>query len=139
MREAQDKKNSLLAKLSEKKRKIYYELLKNGVLRSSMLNTEYAKAEAEYQVAFANALDDMIFRLGYLRTNGQGENTDYSYPNNPDYSLSAAERYYVVRDYYMQMSDASVRFALFQADTLAYDYLGQFYSTLYDRLRNYAM
>ncbi|MBP5242627.1 MAG: hypothetical protein J6Z36_02940, partial [Clostridia bacterium] len=118
--------------------KIYYALLKNGVVRSSMLDTEYAKAEAEYQTSFADVLDDMIFRLGYLQANGQGgANTDYSYPSNPDYSLSVTERYYVVRDYYMQMSDPNVRFALFQTDPIAHDYLGQFYATLYDRLRNY--
>lgn len=133
---AQVKKNALLKQLETSKREIFYKLNENGVLRSSMLQSAYEKLENDYAVSLQSVTDELLFRIGQLE--GGEPSEEYAYPYNPDYSLDASERYYVVYNYYMEMSDASVRFALFQADTLAPDYLGTFYSTLYDRLRSYA-
>lgn len=133
---AQVKKNSLLKQLEENKRKAYYKLNANGVLRSSMLQSAYEKLEADCAASIETVKDELLFRVKQLE--GGAPSEEYSYPYNPDYTLDASQRYYVVYDYYMAMSDPAVRFALFQADTLAPDYLGVFYATLYDRLRSYA-
>lgn len=136
-RDTQEKKNELAVRLEEDKQKVYYDLLKQGILRSSMLTDAQAELQSVYDAEVAALADDLLFRIEYLE-GGDGSNTEYSYPDNPDYSLDASERYYVVRDYYMAMTDAKVRYALFQADPIAADYLGQFYNTLYERLRSYA-
>lgn len=136
-RDAQEKKNQLTARLAADKQKVYYDLLKRGMLRSSVAEDACGELERIYEEEVAAIADDLQFRIEYLQ-GGDGSGTEYSYPDNPDYSLDAAERYYVVSDYYMAMTDAKVRYALFQADPVAPDYLGQFYNTLYERLRSYA-
>ena len=142
VRTAQEKKDALDVKLKEDKEKAYYKLLKNGVLRSSMFDSMYGNLQNTYNQALSLLVDDLDFQLKFLGDNagagGDGEEQAYNYPYNPDYSLDSAGRYYAVYNYYMTMTDAKIRFALFQADKLAPDYLGEFYSTLYDRLKSYA-
>lgn len=133
---AQVKKNALLKQLRENKETAYYKLHKNGVLRSSVSDSLYAKLESDYSASLETVKAELLFRIEQLE--GGVPSEEYAYPYNPDYSLDASQRYYAVYDYYMEMSDPAVRFALFQADTLAPDYLGAFYATLYDRLRSYA-
>ncbi len=139
VRDAQEKKNELTAKLAEDKQNVYYDLLAKGMLRSSMLEDRCAELQSAYEADVAAVVDDLQFQIDFLGADaeaGEGDE-EYAYPYNPDYSLDAAERYYVVYNYYMSMTDANVRFALFQADTVAPSYLGEFYATLYDRLRSY--
>ncbi len=139
-RTAQKKKNKLKEKLEEEKQAAYYRLLKQGILRSSVLDSIYEKLQARYTAEAQQIADDLKFQIGFLGDDaiaGDGSG-QYKYPYNPDYSLDYAGRYYAVYNYYMAMTDAKVRFALFQADTLAPNYLGDFYATLYDRLKSYA-
>lgn len=137
VRQAQDKKNALTQKLIAEKKQLQEKLLKNGILRGTVLEKGTQELEARYLENVAQIADDLAFRLAYLAVDGSGGNVNHSYPNDPDYDLAPADRYYVVYKYYMAMTDPSVRFAIFQADTLAREYLGSFYATLYDRLRSY--
>ena len=138
-RDAQAKKNELTQKLAEDKEEVYYKLLKNGMLRSSVLSDAYARLEDTYEAEVDALGDELGFQIDFLGPAGGagGEDEEYSYPYNPDYSLDAAGRYYAVYNYYMTMTDPDVRFALFQADTLAPSYVAEFYATLYDRLYSY--
>lgn len=140
VRSSQKKKDELTARLAEDKSAIYYKLTKNGVLRSSVLEEAYEKLQSTYDASVESIVDNLRFQINFLGDGATvgGEPAEYAYPYNPDYSLDYAGRYYAVYNYYMSMTDAKVRYALFQADTLACDYLGDFYATLYDRLRIYA-
>lgn len=140
VRQAQSKKDALTAEKEQKKEETRYLFLKNGTLRSSMYQQVLDKLEQAYTREVNALKDQLTFQIKFL---GDGatppeESQTYNYPYNPDYSLDSAGRYYAVYNYYMTMTDAQVRFALFQADTVAPGYLGEFYSTLYDRLQNYA-
>ncbi len=141
-RESQKEKNGLTARLAIDLREIEYDFIKRGAGRSSMVRTYCNKRRNEYDAAVAALLDDLQFKLSYLGDAANGGNggadIPYSYPYNPDYSLDEANRYYVVRDYYMQISDPVVRYELFRNDPLAPGYMGRFYATLHDRLLMYA-
>lgn len=139
VREAQSKKDSLMKALAKDKETLFYTLTGNGMARSSVYTDGCAALDAEYAAAVAKLKEDLSFQVDFMGGGSSGGGSaEYSYPYNPDYSLDYAQRYYVVSDYYMSMTDANVRFALFQADTLAQSYLGDFYATLYDKLRAYA-
>lgn len=134
--DAQLAKNKRLKKLKEEKESTYYKFHRHGILRSSALEAAYKKAEEDCAADCEAILTELTVRIRTLR--GGDVSEGFRYPDNPDYSLDAPQRYYVVYDYYMEMTNPAVRFSLFQADTLAKEYLGIYYSTLYDRLRNYA-
>lgn len=142
VRKAQEKKDKLTAKVEEDKAKAKYDCLEKGILRSSMLQQVYARLDEEYNQAVEQIIDNLLFELDFLGDagvgGGSGDSQEYAYPYNPNYNLDSAGRYYAVYNYYMAMTDPAIRFALFQADTLAPDYLGEFYGTLYARLRSYA-
>ena len=67
-----------------------------------------------------------------------GEDSDESAGYIVDYSLSYAERYVIVRDYYFAIADSEERMALYRADDVARAYLGAYYSTLYNVLDVYS-
>lgn len=138
VREAQSKKDSLAKALEKDKETLFYTLTKNGMARSSVYADGCAALDAEYAAAVAKVKDDLSFQIDFLGGGAAAGDEEYCYPYNPDYSLDYAGRYYAVYNYYMSMTDAKVRFALFQADTLAQSYLGDFYATLYEKLRIYA-
>ena len=59
-------------------------------------------------------------------------------PYPVDYSLSEAERFVVVKGYYMDAyDDAQERYDHFKRDSVAKAYLGELYPTLHDTLLSY--
>jgi phenylalanyl-tRNA synthetase alpha subunit len=135
-REVQAKKNKLDEQYEADQKTIARKYYKNKTVRSSAREEEFSELLAKYNEDVDELREELEFELRYFNVSNEASG-EYSYPNNPDYSLSSADRYYVVYNYYMTMTDPSVRFALFQADELAADYLSNFYATLYDRLRSY--
>lgn len=136
-RKAQKKMNDLMAEYDKKMEDRIEELFGVGLGRSSVYQNEVDRLNMEFAEKEEQLKDDLLYELDYLGASSEEGSDEYSYPDNPDYSLSSADRYRVVKEYYMSMSDPDVRFALFQADTLAPDYLGSFYATLYELLRSY--
>lgn len=63
-----------------------------------------------------------------------GSDGDESAGYPVDYSLSYIERYVLVRDYYMSISDPNERLALYTSDDTARRYLNSYYTTLYNYL-----
>ena len=83
--------------------------------------------------------EDLLYQLAYEALGSEGdENGPYRYPENPNYNLSPSQRFLVVRNYYMQATDdPDARLQAYAMDTLARQYLGEYYTTLYDLLASY--
>ena len=94
-------------------------------------------AEAEAQIEVVK--EDLLYQLAYEALGSEGdENGPYRYPENPNYNLSPSQRFLVVRNYYMQATDdPDARLQAYAMDTLARQYLGEYYTTLYDLLASY--
>lgn len=138
VREAQGKKNEILAKAKKTADELFYLLMDHHFERSSTYDNYVAQINAEAENDVENLRDDLILRLAYETPGLDGnEYGPYSYPENPDYSLSEAERFRVVCDYYMEIKEPKMRLQIFALDTLAQTYLGQYYQTLYDLLASY--
>lgn len=139
VRVAQGKKNEILADAAEEKDRLQNQLICNHFARSSV--TQYAReridSEAEAQIEVVK--EDLLYQLAYEALGSEGdENGPYRYPENPNYNLSPSQRFLVVRNYYMQATDdPDARLQAYAMDTLARQYLGEYYTTLYDLLASY--
>lgn len=98
---------------------------------------ERIDSEAEAQIEVVK--EDLLYQLAYEALGSEGdENGPYRYPENPNYNLSPSQRFLVVRNYYMQATDdPDARLQAYAMDTLARQYLGEYYTTLYDLLASY--
>ena len=139
VREAQEKKNEILAEAQREKEEYRSMLVANNTARNTFFALTSARVDAEAQAKIAAVKDDLDFQLAYEALGSEGnESGPYRYPENPNYNLTPSQRFLVVRNYYMQSTDdADARLAAFTADTLARAYLGEFYTKLYDLLEMY--
>lgn len=142
LRTAQQKKNELYHKL-EKELKMYRAVaLGSGMKYSSLIAEKEAelRREAEYQTAIL--ADNLLYNMALNEpTNdsdigGSGGDAGEGYV--VDYSLSYAERYVIVRDYYMAIEDPEERLALYANDDTAKNYLSSYYYTLQEILKTYS-
>ena len=139
VRVAQGKKDDILARAEEEKTQLKNQLIANNFARSSVF--EYTEqriddaATAEVEVV----KEDLLYQLAYESLGTEGnEMGPYRYPENPNYNLTASQRFLVVRNYYMDVpDDPDLRLQSYSMDSLARTYLGEFYSTLYDLLASY--
>ncbi len=139
VRVAQGKKNDILAKADAERKELLYLLLRNENARSSVRAREEARIKAQADADVEVVKEDLLHQLAYESIGSEGnENGPYRYPENPNYNLSYSQRFLVVRNYYMEVTDdAAARLEAFRMDTLARAYLGEFYQTLYDLLASY--
>lgn len=139
IRAAQAKKNDILAKAEEDKEKIALKMLGNNVLRSSAFWAACEKIDAEAEADVDVVREDLLHQLAYDSYFSDGdEHGVYRYPENPNYNLNPSERFLVVRDYYMNVTqDPQARLDAYAMDSLARSYLGEFYQTLYELLASY--
>lgn len=149
---AQRKKNEILKKVDEDIEEMFESLIDRHFERTTEFR-QYKlflnkKAEEEIEILKEDLVFDLAYKVkpsdsgseeGGGGSEGGGESGDtYRYPDNPDYSLGYSDRYQVVRKYYMNAtSDPNVRLRAYSNDTLAKEYLGEFYQTLYDLLASY--
>ena len=130
VKSAQLKKNRLDLKLEEEMKKERHRLLENGTFLSSIWDLYCAKLQAEHDAEVETIRDSLLF---YLRFTAKPEEPANNAPYPLDYSLTNAERYAVVRDYYEAMyTDPNELFRVFKNDKVALSYLGELYKTLYD-------
>jgi hypothetical protein len=128
---AQTKKDRMTSALAEKKRKEKFRLLKNGIFRSKI----YAQLCAEWDEAYQTELDRLKEQLLFFLRFSTKVEVPTDNPYAIDYSLSYEERYVVVRDYYLATYlDDMERWTEFKKDTVAPNYLGEYYVTLHDYL-----
>ena len=139
VREAQQKKNKILARAEEEKTEYLSLLVAGDMARNSFYALTKAHVDADAQAEIAAVKEDLDFQLAYEALGSEGDdNGPYRYPENPNYNLVPSQRFLVVRNYYMRLTDdPEARLAAFAADSLARSYLGEFYATLYDMLAAY--
>lgn len=133
IKEAQLKKNALDRKLQRDMQKEKHRLIDNGMYLSGIWD-KYCNNLREVHAQEVEALRDGL--LFYLQYSAKPEKEDVQdAPYTVDYALEMAERYAVVRDYYMgTYTDRTERINAFKADAVARQYLGELYATLYDYL-----
>lgn len=125
---AQRKKNRLAAALAENLKKKKMQLVENGTYLSGMWTSVQEKLTKEYEQEVEALREQLLFYLQFS-TNTEESTAPYAL----DYSLTSEERMYVVKDYYMSTySNGKERFEAYKADTIAPNYLGEFYASLYD-------
>ena len=133
VRAAQVKKDNLEAAAEREKRELRWRMTANNVLNSSNLAFRLQAIEDRLREQVELVKIELDYKLG-KSPEGGNEYGEYSYPDNPDYSLSMADRFWAVHDYYMALTnDADERVKLFAADEFAKVYLENFYQTLYER------
>lgn len=132
--EAQEKKNEMEEKLAEDMLSAKLSLIALGTARSDMLNMVYMKLSDEY--------DNKVQNLAYITldamSNAGGESSSAPTTSeekvydktNPDYTLSAQERFSAVKKYYSAIEDPEERYEEFCADTAVKGYLGEYYDTM---------
>ena len=139
VREAQEKKNKILAETEQQKEEYLSMLVSNNTAHNTFYALTKARLDADAEEQIAAVKDDLDYQLAYEALGSEGdENGPYRYPENPNYNLTPSQRFLVVRNYYMQSTeDPAARLAAYAQDTLARQYLGEFYVTLYDLLAAY--
>lgn len=139
VRIAQVRKNKILSNAALKKAASIRRLVDNGFVRSTLFTAEQDRIDAEAEAEIEILKNDLINQLAYEQLQSTGNEAGaYAYPSNPNYYLSYSERFLVVRNYYMnRTSDPNARLAAYGADSLAREYLGEYYQTLYDLLASY--
>lgn len=139
VRAAQAKKDKILAEAEEEKERYFYMMLANNVVRSSALEAKKKAIDNEAAAEIERVKSDLDYQLAYEALASEGnENGPYRYPENPNYNLSYSQRFLVVRQYYMEVtSDPDARLQAYSMDTLAREYLGEYYQTLYELLASY--
>ena len=132
VRRAQRQKDNLLARVEEKKRNEKYRLLKNGTFRSCLYDKICAQLDAERDADVARIREELLF---YLRFVVKPNDDDSGAPYEVDYSLDYVERFNIVKKYYMDIyTSKDARLTALSKDSVAKEYLGEYYKTLYDYL-----
>lgn len=139
VRVAQAKKNNILAKMDEELRELFNIMHGNWNARADAYSREERNYIVNADLQIQAVQEDLLYQLAYETLANEGnENGPYRYPENPNYNLSVSQRFLVVRQYYMEATDdPEARLRAYAMDTLAREYLGEFYQTLYDLLANY--
>ena len=135
LRTAQQEKDDLTCELERDKQTFYNIVVADGMLNSGIYAAKCDELDEEYEQKAAGLKDNPIYNMSPNVPTGGGDDSDVGYI--VDYSLSYLDRYQIVRNYYMSISDPAERIALYTADTTAKDYLGQYYNTLYNVLSQY--
>ena len=134
VRDAQVKKNKLVAAAEREKLQLTNKLVCHHFSDSFVhtLKQEEIDANLNRDVEFIRA--NLIYELAYKTTGEEGnENGPYRYPENPNYNLTYSQRFFVVYDYYMQLTkNAQLRLDTLAKDSLARAYLSTYYDILYD-------
>lgn len=139
VRAAQGKKDKILAETETLKGELFRMALSNNAVRSSALRDRLTEEDDKAQSQIDAVRADLLYQIAYEGIGSEGNaEGPYRYPENPNYNLAYAQRFLVVRNYYMQATDdPDARLQAFAMDTLAKEYLGEYYRTLYDLLASY--
>ena len=145
LRTAQKEKNELIYQLARDKQTFYNIVVSDGMLNSNLYEDKCDELDEEYERRLAVLKDDLIYNMSLNVPTaddddpggGSGDGDDPVAGYIVDYSLSYLDRYQIVRNYYMSISDPAERLANYTADTIAQAYLGQYYNTLYNVLSQY--
>lgn len=131
VKSAQLKKNRLQRELENAKSEEKYRLIERGIFLSEVWEAYCRRLQTEYEEEVSAVRDALLFYLQY--TNKAPDDETEKAPYTVDYALSESERADVVKTYYNgAYADGRERFDAFKADSVAKQYLGEWYATLYD-------
>ena len=138
VRAAQKKKDQIERDALEELAKVDHLLVSNYTARSSIYDAELKRIESDTAAQVETVREDLLYQLAYEDLQSEGNASGpYRYPENPNYNLAPSQRFLVVRNYYMGVDDPDARLQAYAMDTLAREYLGEFYQTLYELLASY--
>ncbi len=138
LRTAQKSKNSLRHKLEQDMALFKKLVYSDGMKNSSLLEQKRAELEEEFDYQVAILAEQLRYALSVNEPYPDSGEIDETTGYIVDYNLSYTDRYIIVRDYYLSIEDPAERMALYTADDVARQYLGSYYSTLYDVLYVYS-
>lgn len=134
LRSAQQKKDELARKAEREIQSFCEKAYTAGMKNSTLIDDKKSEIYEELNYRVAILADNLIYGLSLCNDPaGDGEKAEYTV----DYSLSYNERYIIVRDYYLKITDRETRMAKYSADEVAKQYLGTYYGTLYNVLASY--
>ena len=139
VREAQAKKDAMVLAAAGTKKNLFKRMLRDNVVYSVTREYEEKAIDERLQEKIEALRADLHYSLAYegFATEGN-EYGPYRYPENPNWNLAPSQRFLVVRQYYMDVTnDPNARLQAYSMDDLARSYLGDFYRTLYDLLASY--
>ena len=126
---AQEKKDRLTWNLEEDKRKEKRRLVTNGTYASKLWDMYCAKLDAQYEREVSFLREALLFYLRFSMKPGE----DSSSPYEVNYALTIEERVAIVKAYYeTQYTNPNERFAAFNADKVAVQYIGEMYAPMWD-------
>lgn len=132
LRAAQRKKDELKRKMDREYEEYKKFLMRAGLHDTSLIDSKYAALMAEFEYQCGIIADDLLYDINANGSSGFG--SDYTAGYLVDYTLSYNDRYKIVRDYYLAITDREERMRLYSADEVAKRYLGTYYETLYNVL-----
>lgn len=138
--EGQQKKDELTKELETARENAKLSLIALGTARSDMLHYKYLALEEDYEQAVDLLAKQTLDNIESAPSDGETTTvtqTEYSYPSSPNYSLSYPDRFVAVRLYYMAIDDPTERYSAFLSDTLAKEYLGEYYTTMKYYLKSF--
>lgn len=141
LRTAQQKKDELEHKMQLELKIFRENLLNKGMRNSSLYEQKRQEADEEFKYQVAILVDNLLYNMSLNEpTSGDDMPPTDSDPSTGyivDYSLSYAERYVLVRDYYLTIEDYNERITMYKNDKVAMKYLDTYYDSLFDFLYTY--
>jgi len=142
LRTAQQKKDELVRKFEKELNMFRAVVFTSGMKNSTLIEDKDRELRDELGYQTALLADNLIYNMslnepsngGNIGGDGGDEEAGYIV----DYTLTYNERYIIVRDYYLAITDPDERMALYAADETAKKYLSSYYTTLYNVLATYS-
>ena len=92
VREAQEKKNKILAETEQQKEEYLSMLVSNNTAHNTFYALTKARLDADAEEQIAAVKDDLDYQLAYEALGSEGdENGPYRYPENPNYNLTPSQ------------------------------------------------
>lgn len=137
LRTAQQKKDEMVRSRDEQLFELKIMCNSSNMENSSVYRQTAEKIQSDYQTELDVLIEQLQFNMSLREPTNGGETGGSNIDNTGyivDYELSYLERYIAVRDYYLTIEDPNERIALLQQDKVAMEYLGTYYSVLFDYL-----
>ena len=142
LRTAQQKKDELVRKFEKELNLFRAVVFTSGMKNSTLIEDKDRELRDELGYQTALLADNLIYNMSLNEpSNGGdigGDGGDEEAGYIVDYTLTYNERYIIVRDYYLAITDPDERMALYAADETAKKYLSSYYTTLYNVLATYS-
>ena len=141
LRTAQQKKDELVRKFEKELNMFRAVVFTSGMKNSTLIEDKDRELRDELGYQTALLADNLIYNMSLNEPSNGGDiggGGDEEAGYIVDYTLTYNERYIIVRDYYLAITDPDERMALYAADETAKKYLSSYYTTLYNVLATYS-